>query len=129
MQKRVIKKRGVVFSNNAEKIPGLAILLPASASKAAKRKALEIVKKETIQRVEKNAAQRIAENEESLAKFLKGREFIIERRPHKQSKLVFTSKDGKKVQIKHITGGGKVEEIKDLQRFSYYLELALSRMS
>ena len=134
MQKRVIKKRGVIFSRNAERLPGLEIFLPMGISAATKKRAqklaqteLQLRKKQNAQNAQQPALVRMAEQEKMLAKLIKGRELIIARKPFKQSRLVFTSKDGRRVKIKHISGGGKVEEIRDIGKFAYYLELAASK--
>ncbi|MDD2531743.1 MAG: hypothetical protein PHY04_03980 [Candidatus ainarchaeum sp.] len=119
-----MKKRNVITSiKNPIQIQGLNILIPKSVNNATIRRARALGKKELelkrkIMQAKNSANSKIAIWERQIANLIKDRTFEVKGYGSKQSKLILTSKDGKKLTIYHVRGRTKKELVTDLGEFS-----------
>jgi len=125
----VVKRKGILFSKrNVTKFPGLKIVLPIGVSEEAMKKARTIgkrnlAKQNKVIKPKKPVNTQIPALERKLAEFVRGREFVLERTPYRQSKLVITSPDGKRLTMHIVSGRGTKEEVKNINAFTNYVSL------
>ena len=125
-----MKSKNVLFSmKKLKRFPGLNIVLPGGVSEETRNysRALgenNLAKQGKILKANRPANAKVAILERQLANLVKGREFVIEKLPHRQNKIILSSGDGKRLIICEVSRSGEKRDIIDLGDFARLVTIA-----